>query len=130
MITKHLKLKVIDEATGLKTCATQEELKKLDFNNLRPQDRDRCIYGQMTGSCFSERATELLNCCAVPYSSELEYYRRTKHNSFTEVNRQVYTKSKWVFSAIETYICKENAKSNNLIDYLKGVKETLTVEDL
>lgn len=130
MITKKLKLKVIDEATKLKSCATQKELKKLNFNRLRPNDKSRCIYGQMTKNCFNKRATELLNCCTVPYSSDTGDYIRTRVKSFNDKNRTDWKYDNWVFSAIEFYITQDSAKNNNLIDYLKGNKETLTIEDL
>jgi len=130
MITTKLKLKVIDEATKLKSCASQEELEKLHFNNLRPDKKDGCIYGLMTGNCFSKRATELLTCCTVPYSGDVESYTRTRIKSFNNNNRAEGGNGDWVFSAIEYYIGHQIAQNANLIDYLKGVKETLTIEDL
>ena len=48
MITTKLKLKVIDEATKLKSCATQEELEKLNFKRLDPERIQKCI-------CFARR---------------------------------------------------------------------------
>lgn len=130
MITTKLKLKVIDEATKLKSCATQEELEKLNFKRLDPERIQKCIYGQMTGNCFSKRATELLNCCTVPYSADVDSYTRTRVKSFNDKNRAEDVNGDWVFSAIEYYIGHQIAKNANLIDYLKGVKETLTIEDL
>jgi hypothetical protein len=130
MITNELKLKVIDEATKLKSWATQKELEKLNFNLLTPCNKNSCVYGQMTGNCFNERATELLNCCAIPYSSDTEDYIRTRVKSFNSKNRTDWRNYAWVFSAIEFYITQVKAKNNNLINYLKGVKKTLTIEDL
>ncbi len=131
MITNKLKLKVLDEATKLKSCATQEELEMLSFGRLKPDDKNKCIYGQMTGNCFSERATELLSCCAVPYSGDVDVYIRTRAKSFNDKNRaDVLEEFNLVFSAIEFYITHRNAQNNNLINYLKGDKETLTIEDL
>lgn len=51
---------VIAEATKLKKHATANEIKKLNFATLGTQSETRCIYGQITGSCFSDRATELI----------------------------------------------------------------------
>ena len=63
--------KVIDvlyvELKKLKKLATKAELKKLaKAHAIIPDEPDTCIYGIMTGSRYSERATELIkDCCPV-----------------------------------------------------------------
>jgi len=64
MINKTLKDLVIKEAKNLRKAASQEELRKLNFRSLHPQSSSLCIYGQMTGSCWSGRALELILSCA------------------------------------------------------------------
>ena len=120
-IGETLKKLVISEATKLKFCATQTELSKLDFDNLSPESFERCIYGQMTGDCQSERASELLSCCAVPYSSDLDYLRRTSIKRFNVINRRKLL----VFSAIEYYITCNDAKNRELIDFLRDKTQKL-----
>lgn len=51
---------VIEEATALRENATQREKDRLNFINLDPEHFERCIYGQMTGSCYNSRAIELI----------------------------------------------------------------------
>ena len=55
---------VVAEAIALKKNATPEEIGRLDFDTLRPENKERCIYGQMTGDCDSLRAIDLISLCA------------------------------------------------------------------
>src|ERR1044072_4459641 len=64
---EQLKDDVRKEAEALKVHATKEELNKLRFESLFPGFADACIYGLMTGNCFSNRAAELIYSCAVRY---------------------------------------------------------------
>lgn len=128
MISKKLKQRVLEEATLLKQHATPEEIELLDIDELNPSQPSNCIYGQMTGSCFSPRAHELLFKCAVwPYSIELDTYVKTQMGvtrwmKFREVSEEA-------FSPIEYYIYHRPDKIPVLVDYLKDNRE-LTIEDL
>lgn len=51
---------VIQEAKNLRKLATREEKDQLNLVTLNPRNEWKCIYGQMTGSCFSDRAEELI----------------------------------------------------------------------
>lgn len=51
------------EAALLLKHATKEERARLNFFTLNGNDPERCIYGQMTYSCFSERSMKLMNLC-------------------------------------------------------------------
>jgi len=54
----------IEEAKNLKNLAKPEEINNLNPASFDPTDPARCIYGQMTGSCWSDRANELIiKCC-------------------------------------------------------------------
>lgn len=44
----------------LRKLLTQEEKSKLNFSYLDYDSKERCIYGQTTGNCNSERAKELI----------------------------------------------------------------------
>ena len=126
MISKKLKQRVLEEATLLKQHATPEEIKSLDLNTIEPDKFDQCIYGQMTGNCYSERAHELLTKCAVwPYSIEIDTYVKTQMGvarwmKFREVSYEA-------FSPIEYYIYHRPNKIPVLVDYLKGNRE-LTIQ--
>lgn len=119
---KELKELVILEAINLKAHATKEELNDLNFENFDPHKPALCIYGQMTGECRSGRSLELLNKCVVPYSDNLFEYDDKVEKDF-----KGYFSG---FSPIEFYICRPKAKNKTLIDFLKGERETLTVNDL
>lgn len=114
------------EAKNLKKNATLEEIKKLNFAQLFPQSVSYCVYGQLTGDCNSQRASELINkCCdrvyeALPYTPP----KNTKLNgkpsgeNRSEVNMIKY------WSPIEVYIQQTgnqgNGNNEKLIKYLKG----------
>lgn len=128
MISKKLKQRVLEEATLLKQHATPEEIHKLDVDWIDPTNFEQCIYGQMTGNCYSERAHELLAKCAVwPYSIELDGYVKTQMGVTRWMNFR--NGSSNGFSPIEYYIYNRPDKIPVLVNYLKGNRE-LTIEDL
>lgn len=55
---------VKEEADNLKKFATRKELDRIDFYSINAGSRTKCIYGQMTGNCISDRAEELIFKCA------------------------------------------------------------------
>jgi len=119
MITKKLKALVISEATKLKEHATPKELEKLNPLTLKGSDSQQCPYGQMTGTCFSQRAEELVNKCGVLYSLDLFEIQKPPHELY-----------RWGgvhdgFSAMEFYTAQEGNKADRLIAFLKGKTETL-----
>lgn len=52
------------EAIKLKEHTTPEELARLDIADFSSYDSKHCIYGLMTGNCYSVRASKLINNCA------------------------------------------------------------------
>lgn len=115
MITKKLRKQVIKEALNLRKYATKEEISKLNINTLNTMESDLCIYGQMTGDCFSERAIELLNKCAKPISNMCGQYIEP----FYKKRKFEYTSDRY-FSAIELYINLKGAKKDDLINLIKS----------
>lgn len=131
---------VSSEASLLKNYATEEEVAKLDFDRLRFDNRRSCIYGQMTGDCRSIRAQILLaSCCKrfvansdllIPHPSNWNPDKRPSFNKIKEfVNGTTQDRPDTVIylSSIETYIALKGAKPKELIDYLKGTTDTLTL---
>lgn len=55
---------VDQEIANLKKYATKEEINNLNLNNFCATSERSCIYGQMTGNCYSERANYLIGKCA------------------------------------------------------------------
>lgn len=119
--------KVIAEATALRVHATASELAKLNFERLKPNSPWLCIYGQMCDFCNGDRAIELLNKCAEPFSESGVRFEETNlgfeyRNSLGPVVG--------IWSAIEFYILRRFAKKRPLVEYIKGERETLTPKDL
>ncbi len=122
MKTETLVTLVKREAKKLIKYATPEERSKLSFGALFPSNIHLCIYGQMTGYCFSNRATDLLNKCIKPYSTDLVDDANSSHSIFLEGTSRD-------FSPIEVFISlgtnKVNGNNRKLIEFLKGESDTL-----
>lgn len=127
---EQLKEDVRKEAEALRVHATIEERERLDINRLDSTDRRHCIYGQMTGNCFSERAAELINNCAITHFEnlpdtleEITSFVTEKPKYFLDTRADPWLSS--TYSAIEAYILLPEANNENLISYLRGETETL-----
>jgi hypothetical protein len=129
---------VVKEARKLRKLTTELEKSRLDFSNLDPLDSERCIYGQITGHCFSARAKELIEkSCVRVYnkgsnlsdtisSSKLNGSPIGKHR---DTNIPLWGSTSY-FSPIEVFIVK--AKDNvvlleRLVSYIKGERRTLNL---
>jgi len=121
MITTELKALVLDEAKKIKEFATPEEIQRLDPRLILPYNGSMCIYGQMTGDCFSDRAIELLNKCAIPYSDGISEFVYTDDDRFADGSSGILR----AYSPIECYIADEEAYKLNLARFIKGeISET------
>jgi len=119
MRTKIMKELVIEEANNLRNNATKEELSRLDFSNLNSQNSETCIYGQMTGYCFSKRANELIiNSCKRVYIHDDADIYKSKLNGKPTKNRDDYWSPIEVF--IDQDINKKNGNNELLVKFLKG----------
>lgn len=128
----QLKEDVRKEAEALRVHATKEERERLDIETLDYSDKTRCIYGLMTGDCFSMRAATLIDKCALTHFDiitesvdEIGTFVADKPRDFigSRVNPDVF--SSYTFSAIETYISLPEANNANLIAYLRGETDNL-----
>lgn len=121
---KKLQKLVEIEAKALLKYATKTELKKLSFN-IDPDHTKGCVYGKMTGHCYSERAAELILKCASktcyglcdpiigtkPTKKKLDGFRRSNHSPIEAFIFQRYN--------------QENGNNKILIKYLKGKTKKL-----
>jgi len=104
---------VLEEAKNLRKYAKKEEINRLEFRVLYSESRTGCVYGQMTGDCFSERAQFLIeNSCskvykAMPGEALCDNAELNGPPKKYKGDRQL---SYW--SPIEVFISK-NAKENN-----------------
>lgn len=122
MITEELIEEVYKEATALRQEATAEEIGRLDFDQLVPRNTDLCIYGQMTGSCWSPRASRLLERCAIPFAKDVRDDDEGEDILPPGEREEGFKRSTFSarFSPIEYYICQEGANIEALVAYLKG----------
>lgn len=135
-ITKSEWLKdVAKEVESLKTNATPQELKRLNFKKLKPESYTKCIYGQMTGNCTSKRATDLIDLCCQRFTlNKVDYdvmENKLFENTLAYINGKV-NKSRTEMkithlSALEHYIYLIDSKPENVIAYLKGETKKLVL---
>ncbi len=129
------------EVKTLKEFATKEELKNLDLDYFDPTHKQKCIYGQMTGTCTSRRAKELMDqTCILVTNGKNSGTREFKKENYSNVKRFINganTGQGWIIkeddvyrnvaylSALEAYICLKDAKTKHIIEFLRGEVETL-----
>lgn len=120
LLKKDFHQMVLDEANHLRKHATDEEKSKLDFKILSVNSGERCIYGQMTGSCVSDRACELFQKTFRMIGSECQEIERKGCTTYTEWLIEEDNYYKLDFSPIEVYITLKGSKNKQLIQYIKG----------
>jgi hypothetical protein len=128
---------VAHEINALMENATKEELNRLNIFDFNPTDIDNCIYGQMTGSCESMRAKDLMDTSCIKVF-DIKGGHDIEGRTFTNVKSQINganTGQTWgvvgqlrtyrYLSALEGYIQLKGAKNSHIINYMKGKVETL-----
>lgn len=98
--------RVSKEIEGIKKHTTKEQKNKLDFLNFHPDSQYRCIYGQMTGDCYSDEAIELIKKIKSPC---IYTFRR---NSEWGGDRRL--------TALESYIYLYPNDTEKIMKYIKG----------
>ncbi len=100
--------KVQKELDDIKARATPEEIARLNFAYFNSKHTERCIYGQMTGDCDSDRAKEIR--------------KKSIGDSDTLEKGSYYT-------PLEVYLFRVEAdKHQEIIDYLKGIITTIDLK--
>lgn len=124
----------IKEATKLREYATQEEKDNLSLN-IEPHRATKCVYGLMTGNCFSKRAMDLINACCEKvyatnnksvYPDECELNGTPSLLSRPEYRRITY------YSPIEVIIFPRwggQKAVNQLIPYIKGETDHIEIPE-
>lgn len=112
------------EAKNLKEHCTNEELSNLNFHHLNPDTKQKCIYGQMTGHCNSDRASYLILKCATKVLVQSPDIK-TIYNPMTEFvlngePKTARTSFLQYISPIEAVIVRYPKYNKKLIDFLKG----------
>lgn len=119
--TKKYFEQVMQEIEGIKKNATQEEISKLNLDSLDADHYKRCIYGQMTGDCFSERSDFLIGECCLSLSAN-------SINEKFEIEKSIpRTGEDNNFTLLEHCIAQYPNNNENIIAYLKGEINSLTL---
>jgi hypothetical protein len=133
---KNLQKEAIKEIKNLKKHATKEQLDELDVRLLQADSARSCIYGQMTGSCYSIEANKLLVKCAKPLYSDItdssprsfiNYALRNRSNPFK--HDMPFWGGREYYSALEAFIYHDDRLITHeaIIDYLQDKTYTLNL---
>lgn len=144
----YTKKQFLDEVTqeieNIKKFTTKQEKQNLNIYYFDPDNKYYCIYGQLTGSCESRRAIELMNKCCKRYcffyfdieNSFLFHYREIKRaiwhtqmpDNFFDSSGCYYVRNFSYYSLLEAFIKYKNANNESIISYIKGKTNKLVLE--
>lgn len=113
MTPKQLYKGAVKEASKLRIHLTQEEKESLDFETLDAGKPILCIYGQATGSCWSERADYLISKCA----SKIRSFSRLDCIASEEGKPRLTNDN---FTFLEVCIFQHPQYNRHFIDFIKG----------
>lgn len=126
------------EVEALKANATPYEVGKLNIETFDADSQALCIYGQMTGSCSSFRAKQLMDASCVRVTSSSSFIDNKYFEDVAEKINGDYTGQTWeddwgdayhrafsYLSMVEMYIFLKGSSPKNIMKYLKGEVETL-----
>ena len=145
-VDKSTLIKLVrQEAKNIKENATKQEIERLKIKSLDPSNTEGCIYGQMTGNCYSERANALIVKCATKVYKSLgtrpldDVELSEKHTGLVK-QLAVIHRDGLFHSPIEIFIYQQGYDVNfnvdrspkgnisRLINYLQGKTKTLTIK--
>ena len=110
---------VITEIKHIKKYATEVEINRLDFKTFNGFIAKSCIYGQMTGNCHSERATELCSKSIHEITIMKDGTVLINENTDTVIR----------LTAMEKYLFHSSRKQHRkIINYLKGECDKLDLK--
>lgn len=131
---------VKSEVESLKKHVTKEELSCLNADTLSPINGYLCIYGQLTGGCFTLRAKELVGLCATKvFNAETNQLYQKKFEAVEKYFGDDFKGQIWppdcsdnrdyeVLTALEGYLCLKDSKGLQIISYLRRETKVLTLE--
>lgn len=126
------------EIENIKKYANKDQIKnlKVDRDAFDPELPLACIYGLMTGSCFSQESIDLHNKCVVAtapvqwgasFKWNLKDLVLKENKKYNKVGN--FVDSYW-FSALEVWLCLYPDNAQDIIDYLLEETDILKVETL
>lgn len=126
---EEMKVLATEEAIKLKQHATKQEILSLDASEIDPTDENLCIYGQMTGDCYSDRATDLIiNCCPRVYEAGQDMGGIDKSGKLNGQPFAVQNRCFAYHSAIEMVILEDYGGKDaqqKIVAFLKDETQTL-----
>ncbi len=126
---KKMSASIINEMDRIKKNTYKSERDRINISNFNSRSISNNIYGQLSGSRFSERAFELVNICGgefsksitmyvpVEISFEIKEYDKKNHRSYTALEMYMANFDYRYFDRSDLEI-KEKLK--NILSYIKG----------
>ena len=136
---KDFKKDTLHEIEMLKQHATDEEKARLNFEDFNYESEYNCIYGQLTGRCDSPRAKELMDLACIRVmglASGIDNIQNRNISDDAFVINGANTGQGWTengyrkykhLSALEAYIGTKRAKNKEILEYIKGNLNKLTL---
>ena len=127
---------VSEELDTIKKNATSVEIDNLDFDSFEFSDATHCIYGQLTGDCYSSRSREI-NPKVFKYivNEDFDIVRNNMHyateGAVFKIHclEQLDNNQSQAYTALEKYIFMcDNLKRREIIDYLKGNNSSIKID--
>lgn len=129
MIKSAFLNKVKEELDTIKRLATSEEIAKLELSTFDPHTPSKCIYGQMTGECSSDRAKELFPKILdiTTMSNTDETYKDIKDTIYFYDKKDKKNRYSLIFTPLEVYLPLRTTNVKQIIEYLKGERDQITL---
>ena len=137
MIRQYNFFKLVrEELDTIKSNATPEEINNLNFDTFDFADSQSCIYGQLTGGCYNDRAKEI-NPKIYNYLVNIEYdvnrnnLRYSKQGAEFKIHCFENKNDKQLhgYTGLEKYIFMcDQSKRREIIDYLKDNIPTINID--
>lgn len=127
---------VISEIVNVKRYATEKEKNGLIYNKFHPRFSWKCIYGLITGDCFSKETSTLINKCV-----DFGVYVPSSNASHVGIFNFVLIKVKRFFrfkckrnyyTPLENFISLIGYRkyTRNIFKFIKGETKTLQIREL
>ena len=120
---------VCNEINTIKERATKKEIGRLNFDKFEHANIEKCIYGQMTGDCGSERAKDLYmkSLDAVPKPNI--YAKHDENGNDVYKFKDLDLERGDYFTYLESYLFTCSRKTQKeIIEYLKGESTELYIK--
>lgn len=118
---------VREELDLIKANATKEEISRLDFDTFNYENRGQCIYGQMTGNCFSKRASEIMGKKISTLDTDLPKNNPNFNFDHFDPDKSLGVPLRYTY--LEQYLFwSSSLVHSKIISYLKGEIDDIALE--